>query len=511
MNTLRFILGDQLSRTISSLDDIDSGHDVVLMVEVREEATYVPHHQQKLVLVLSAMRHFARSLEQEGIEVDYVHLDEEGNRGSFTGELRRAVERHGCERVIVTEPGEWRVRDMMTRWSAECGVPVEIRDDERFLCSLDDFRAWAAGRKSLRMEYFYRVMRRRTGWLMDGDRPSGGRWNYDSENRKALPRGMTLPRRLRFEPDELTREVMRLVEREFSSHFGELHSFAWAVTREQALEALDHFVTEGLPGFGNFQDAMKQGEDFLFHALLSPYLNLGLLGAREVCEAALAALHRNEAPLAAVEGFVRQILGWREYVRGLYWLRMPEYENSNFLDARRPLPGFYWTAETDMNCLRETIDATRRNAYAHHIQRLMVTGNFALLAGLAPSEVEAWYLLVYADAYEWVELPNTHGMALFADGGVLASKPYAASGAYINRMSDYCRGCRYNPKERQGETACPFNFLYWDFLIRNEERLRGNPRMGLAYRNLDRLPDEQRRELSEQACEFLAALEAPED
>lgn len=511
VKTLRFILGDQLSRSISSLDDIDVEHDIVLMVEVREEATYVPHHKQKLVLVLSSMRHFARSLEQEGIEVDYVHLDEEGNSGSFSDELRRAVERHGCERIIVTEPGEWRVRERMNHWSEECGVPLEIREDGRFLCSLDDFREWADGRKSLRMEYFYRVMRRRTGWLMDGDQPLGGRWNYDSENRKKLPRGMTLPRRLRLEPDELTRQVMKLVEREFPSHFGELDSFGWAVTREDALAALEHFVAEGLPGFGDYQDAMKDGADFLFHALLSPYLNLGLLEAREVCEAVVGALQRDKAPLAAVEGFVRQVLGWREYVRGLYWLKMPDYAESNFLDARRPLPDFYWTAETDMNCLRETIDATRRNAYAHHIQRLMVTGNFALLAGLSPPEVEAWYLLVYADAYEWVELPNTHGMALFADGGVLASKPYAASGAYINRMSDYCRSCRYNPRERLGERACPFNFLYWDFLMRNEERLRGNPRMGLAFRNLDRLSDEQRDQLAEQAREFLGGLEATAD
>jgi deoxyribodipyrimidine photolyase-related protein len=506
MTALRFILGDQLSRSISSLDDIDAARDVVLMVEVREEATYVPHHQQKLVLVLSAMRHFARSLGREGVQLDYVHLDEEGNSGSFTGELRRALERHGCDRIIVTEPSEWRVHEMMQRWSTECGAPVEVRPDNRFLCSLDDFRDWSQGRKSLRMEYFYRTMRRRWGWLMKDGQPLGGRWNYDSENRKPLPRGSVPPRRLRFDPDPLTREVMQLVEREFPDHFGELSSFAWAVTRAEALEALAHFVEEGLPAFGDYQDAMKKGDDFLFHALLSPYLNLGLLEPREVCEAALAALERGAAPLAAVEGFVRQILGWREYVRGLYWLKMPEYANTNYLDAKRPLPDFFWTAETGMKCLREAIAATRQNAYAHHIQRLMVTGNFALLAGLSPPEVEAWYLLVYADAFEWVELPNTHGMALFADGGILASKPYAASGSYINRMSDYCRECSYDPGEKLGETACPLNFLYWDFLLRNEKRLRGNARMGLAYRNVDRMDGQMQRQLQEQASAFLDGL-----
>jgi deoxyribodipyrimidine photolyase-related protein len=314
---------------------------------------------------------------------------------------------------------------------------------------------------------------------------------------------VSVPQRRGFKPDKITRQVIALVERRFAEHFGDLEPFGWAVTREKALQRLRHFVSKCLPEFGDYQDAMKKGEDFVFHSLISPYLNIGLLRAKEVCEAALSAYRDGEAPLAAVEGFIRQILGWREYVRGIYWMKMPGYAKTNYFGADRPLPAFYWTAETEMNCLHEAIAATRKNAYAHHIQRLMVTGNFALLAGIAPAEVEEWYLIVYADAFEWVELPNTHGMALHADGGLLGSKPYAASGAYIDRMSDYCKGCAYEVKEKLGEKACPFNYLYWYFMITNEKKLSGNPRMGIAYRTLSRMSDERRRKIKRQAEAFL--------
>jgi deoxyribodipyrimidine photolyase-related protein len=508
MKTLRFILGDQLSRSVSALGGIDPARDVVLMVEVQAEATYVRHHPQKIVLVLAAMRHFAESLRAEGISVDYVRLDAAGNTGSFTGELGRALARHKVERIVVAAPGEWRVWDMMQTWGAAFGVPVEIRDDDRFLCASSEFARWAKGRKSFRMEHFYRQMRRKTGWLMQDGQPEGGTWNYDAQNRKALPEGTVVPARRRFAPDVVTREVMGLVGRRFADHFGDLQPFGWAVTREDARKALRFFIANCLPGFGDYQDAMKTGEDWLFHAALSPYLNIGLLLPAEVCHAALEAYRQGAAPLPAVEGFIRQILGWREYVRGIYWLKMPAYAQSNFLDANRPLPAFYWTAETDLKCLREAVAATRRNAYAHHIQRLMLTGNFALLAGIAPAEVEAWYLSVYADAFEWVELPNTHGMALYADGGLLGSKPYAASGAYIDRMSDYCAGCAYDPKTRLGPRACPFNYLYWHFLIVNEARLKPNPRMALPYRTLSRMTDERRHQIVQAARGFLDQLES---
>ena len=511
MKTLRLILGDQLSPELSALADIDAGNDIILMVEVHEEATYVPHHKQKLVLVLAAMRHFATALREQGCRVDYVTLDDADNTGSFTGELHRALSRHDIDRIVVTEPGEWRVWAMMQDWKATFDVSVDIRADDRFLCSRDEFAEWAGGRKSLRMEYFYRAMRRSTGWLMRDDSPEGGQWNYDADNRRRLPGGLDLPAAAGFEPDAVTRDVMALVERRFADHFGDLESFEWATTRSDALTALRHFIDQGLPLFGDYQDAMKTSEDYLFHSLLSPYLNIGLLLPREVCEAALAAYRKGKAPLNAVEGFIRQILGWREYVRGLYWLHMPGYAETNYLDAVRPLPDFYWTADTDMHCLFETIDATRYNAYAHHIQRLMITGNFALLAGIAPREVEQWYLSVYADAFEWVELPNTHGMALHADGGLLGSKPYAASAAYIHRMSDYCRDCRYSPTSKLGDNACPFNYLYWHFMIVNETQLRSNPRMAMPYRNLDRMSEDRRTAVMQQAEAFLAQLEKLQD
>ncbi len=502
MKSLILILGDQLSRDIAALDGA-TRDDIVLMVEVAEETTYVRHHKQKIALVLSAMRHFSEELQGEGIDVDYVKVDAPGNSGSFTGELERAIRRHRPDRIISTWPGEWRVLEMMRDWQQSFGVPVEIREDDRFLCSRAEFAHWAGDRKSLRMEFFYREMRRKTGLLMDGDRRAGGQWNFDAENRKALPRGHLSPQRRRFPQDEITRDLMALVEGRFGDHFGTLENFDWPVTRRDALLALDHFITECLPFFGDFQDAMQAGNAFVYHSLLSPALNIGLLQPMEVCRRAELAWRKGQAPLNAVEGFIRQILGWREYVRGLYWLKMPGYARTNALEAHRRLPDFYWTAQTNMACVKDVITSTHDHAYAHHIQRLMVTGNFALLAGIEPAEIEAWYLAVYADAYDWVELPNTHGMAIFADGGVMASKPYAASGAYINRMSDYCGSCLYNVKARTGTDACPFNFLYWNFLIENEHRLSRNPRMAMPYKNLARMPPAEREKIVAQAKSFL--------
>ena len=429
--TLRLILGDQLTPTISVLRGLDPQRDVVLMAEVMGECTYVPHHRQKLVLVLSAMRHFAADLVQQGVRVDYVKLDDPANTGSLTGELARAIARHRPQRMLATQAGEWRVHSDLL------AAGVEVLSDDRFFCELDWFRRWAGNRRQLRMEFFYRDMRRATGILMDGDAPVGGAWNFDSENRKRLPPGLVPPTPRRFPPDAITRDVLALIARQFPSGFGSLDGFAWPVTREGAAAALADFIAHRLPGFGDYQDALATDSPFLFHSLLSTSLNLGLLSPAECCRAAEEAWRLGRAPLNAVEGFIRQILGWREYVRGIYWARMPDYASTNALQATRPLPAFFWTGETAMKCVATAIAQTRNHAYAHHIQRLMVTGNFALLAGLDPAAVNAWYLAVYADAFEWVELPNTHGMALFADGGVMASKPYAASGAYINRMSDH--------------------------------------------------------------------------
>ena len=507
MTVLRLVLGDQLSPDLSALDDHDSVRDVVLMMEVMEENTYVRHHKQKIVLVLAAMRQFAETLRQRGLRVDYVKLDAPENTGGFTTEIQRAVARHRPSRIVLTEPSEWRVQSMAESWSALTGLPVEIRPDRRFFASRARFAAWASGRRGWRMEHFYREMRREHRLLMEGDQPAGGEWNYDRVNRKRLPARVVPPARRRFSPDDSTREVIALVERRFPDHFGELHEFGWPVTRPDALRALQDFVEHGLPNFGDFQDAMKAGVPFLYHSLLAPALNLGLLSPREVCQAAEAAWRSGGAPLNAVEGFVRQILGWREYVRGVYWTLMPGYADQNAMHATRDLPAFYWTGATDMRCLREAIRSTSRHAYSHHIQRLMLTGNFALLAGIAPREIERWYLAVYADAFEWVEMPNTLGMAIFADGGQMASKPYAASGAYIDRMSDFCAGCAYDVKQKTGAKACPFNYLYWAFLIRQKERLSENPRMAMPYRHLARWSQERKAKILAEADGFLDQLD----
>ena len=506
MGALRLVLGDQLSMGLASLRNINSYDDVILMVEVWDEATYVHHHKQKIVLIFSAMRHFAAELRAKGYAVDYICLDDPDNSGSLSGEVQRALARHKSDRISLTEPGEYRVLTMMQSWQRDFGVPVQICDDSRFFASRQRFEKWATGRKTFRMEFFYRDMRRETGLLMAGDEPEGGQWNFDAENRKKLPAKLRLPRRDRFSPDAITKQVMELVERRFAAHFGDLSHFGWAVTRGDALEALDHFIAQCLPLYGDYQDAMKRDEPFLFHSILSPYLNIGLLEPREICLVAERAYHQGLAPLNAVEGFIRQILGWREYVRGIYWHNMPDYARGNALKAGRSLPDFYWSGETKLGCIAQVVQETRQNAYAHHIQRLMVTGNFALLAGIAPAQVEAWYLAVYLDAFEWVELPNTHGMVLFADGGLLASKPYAASGAYIDRMSDYCTGCFYDPKVKTGPKACPFNYLYWNFLIENQVHLAQNPRMAMPYRTLAMMAEARRGEIREDANLFLDGL-----
>ena len=505
--TLRFILGDQLSHNISSLKDIDPDKDIIFMCEVWDETRYVKHHKKKIAFLFSAMRHFSNELKDKGYEVDYVHLDDKANTGSFTNELKRAVNRHDADEVIVTFPGEYRVLEEIKSWSDELGIYVGIRDDDRFLATREEFADWAKGRKGLTMEYFYREMRRKHNILMDanGD-PEGGEWNYDKQNRETLPDGVDLPSKTMFQADDVTEDVLKLVEEKFDNHFGDLRPFNFAVTRAEALRALNRFIEERLPNFGKYQDAMKEGKPFLFHSHISAYLNSGLLTPAEILEKAEAAYKDGHAPLNAVEGFIRQILGWREFIRGMYWHFMPDYEHKNFFHAQRKLPDFFWTANTKMNCMKQCIKETKENAYAHHIQRLMVIGNFCLLAGLSVEEVNEWYLIVYADAYQWVELPNVTGMILYADGGLLASKPYAASGSYINKMSDYCKNCDYKVSEKTGEAACPFNYLYWDFLDRNEDKLKGNHRLSMIYKSWEKRDSEIKKTIRENAAEFLKDL-----
>jgi deoxyribodipyrimidine photolyase-related protein len=507
MTTLIPILGDQLSHNLSSLDDADPATSVLLMMEVAEETTYVRHHKRKIAYILSAMRHHAAALQAAGWRVDYVRLDDPENCGSFTGEVARAVARHSPSGIVVTHSGEWRVQAAIESWETLFGIPVDIRADTRFITLTGFFESWAEGRKQLRMEFFYRDMRRHTGLLMNGDKPEGGEWNYDSENRKPAKDGAKVPKRIGFAPDAITSEVLTLVAERFADHPGSLADFDFAVTAEEAAQAEKAWLRDCLPKFGDYQDAMVSGEPFMWHALLAPCINSGLIDPLALCQKVEAEYRKGRVPLNAAEGFIRQIIGWREYVRGIYWWAGPDYVKRNFLGATRNLPDFYWTGDTDLNCMKQTIGQTLDHAYAHHIQRLMVTGNFAMLAGVDPAQVHEWYLQVYADAYEWVELPNTLGMSQFADGGLLASKPYAASGAYINRMSDYCGTCRYDVKAKTGSNACPFNALYWDFLARNRGQLGKNVRLAMPYRNWDKMSGAAQQALLAQAAGFLHSLD----
>jgi deoxyribodipyrimidine photolyase-related protein len=506
LRALVLVLGDQLDLHAAAFDGFDAAVDAVWMAEVAEESTQVWSSKPRTALFLAAMRHFAVELQAAGRRLHYARLDAPGTAGSLDAQLRLDIARLRPTRLVMTAPGDWRVLQAIKAEAEAAGLPLDIREDRHFFVTVREFAAHARGRKSLRMEYFYREQRKRHRVLMQGEganaEPDGGQWNFDADNREAFGAAGPgdVPPRVGFEPDAITREVIALVQARFAQHPGGLDSFAWPVTRAQALQSLQAFVRERLPLFGRYQDAMWPGDPWLYHSHLSAALNLKLLGAREVVAAAEAAYRDGLAPLASVEGFIRQILGWREYVRGIYWTRMPGYAECNALDAQHALPGWYWTGATDMACLRDALRQTLDHGYANHIQRLMVTGLYALMLGVQPSQVHAWYLAVYVDAVEWVELPNTLGMSQYADGGLMGSKPYIATGKYIQRMSPHCQGCRYDPAQRVGDRACPFTTLYWDFLLRHAERLASNPRMALQVKNADRLNDTQRQAVQARAA-----------
>ncbi|MDZ7629466.1 MAG: cryptochrome/photolyase family protein [Parvularculaceae bacterium] len=501
------ILGDQLSKSLASLNGADRAQDVIVMGEPVGDIAHANHHKKSIILILSAMRHFAAALEQDGWRVDYQRLDAKAAPTTFTQMVGAAVKRLKPKKLVLVEPGDWAVLEEAKGWTDRFKLPVDILDDDRFMASHADFDAWALGKKALRMEFFYREMRRKTGLLMDGDEPEGGQWNFDHDNRKAAPKGARFPGPMRFKPDALTQEVIALVNDRLSDHFGTADDFWFAVTAKDAEKALAHFIRTGLPGFGDTQDAMLTGEKFLSHSILSIYINIGLLDPLDVCRRAEEAWRKGKAPLNAVEGFIRQIIGWREFIRGVYWREGPDYVRSNALEATRDLPWFYWSGETKMACVKAVVTQTQEEAYAHHIQRLMVTGTFALIAGIDPYAVHRWYQAVYADAFDWVEVPNVIGMSQFADGGLLASKPYAASGAYINRMSNYCGGCHYKVAKKTEEDACPFNALYWDFIARHEKRFASNPRMATIYASWRKMAPAQKAALRQRAADVLENIE----
>ncbi|MCA9640636.1 MAG: cryptochrome/photolyase family protein, partial [Myxococcales bacterium] len=456
----------------------------VLLVESEAKGSALPYHRQKLVLVLSAMHHFAKELRADGYTARVTRAE------SYVAALRAEIEITKAERVVALRPREWGLERALEAARDSLGAPLELFDDggegSHFLLSREEFRAWADGKRQLRMHDFYVWMRKRTGYLMDGNQPIGGQWSFDAKNRQHA-RGTQPPRVPRHTPDPLTQQIMKRVAR-WPNHWGSVEGFGWPVTRAAAIEELDHFFQFRAESFGRYQDAMLQGEAFLWHSLISPSINLSLLSPREVCERIQLEFTRGSLPIESAEGLLRQVLGWREFIRGIYWRRMPELRTANLLGATRPLPDFFWEPEkTDLECLRQSVGHVRDHGYAHHIQRLMVQGNFALLAGVDPLQISHWFWAAFVDAYEWVELPNVVGMAVYADD-TFTTKPYAASGNYIAKMSDYCKSCPYDVKQRSGPEACPYNSLFWSFMQRHRARLTQNPRLAVLYKSWDKLP-----------------------
>lgn len=504
------VFGDQLTTHTPAFDGFDAEHDIVLMMEVRQEAEHVPSSRQRTIQFLAAMRHFALELvEERGYAVRYVRLDDASNTNSFDSEFRRAVETLGPEHAHITWPGEHRVMSMVHAWQDELDTPISIHEDTHFLTSTDEFAEWMDGRKSVLLEHFYRWQRKRLGVLMEenGKDPVGGKWNYDHDNREAFKSTPRVRKPYTPQTDMVTQRVIEMVAEAWPDGYGSAESFRWPVTRTQALRALDDFIEHRLPKFGKYEDAMWTSEPYLYHSLISATLNLKLLNPRECVEKALHALDADKAPLNAVEGFVRQLIGWREFIRGVYWHEGPEYGKRNFLDQHASLPEFYWTGETDMNCMRECLSPVINDGYSHHIPRLMVLGNFALLAGVHPHAITDWFLAMYVDAVDWVTTPNTLGMSQHADGvrakngkvtrePVVGTKPYASSARYINSMSNFCEHCKYDKGKRTGENACPFNTLYWDFLIRHEDRFARNNRMAMIMKNVERMKPQEKAEIT---------------
>jgi deoxyribodipyrimidine photolyase-related protein len=501
-----FVLGDQLNTQVGPLSRLEPSETVVLMIESLERSRSVNYHKQKLGLVFSAMRHFRLDLERAGFTVAYRQCE------SFSEGIRQHLKQYPGAHVMLSRPADWGMDAAIRSMIEANGGILELVENELWLSSDHDFDAWAKGKKSLRMEFFYRQMREKTGWLMDGLDPLGGVWNLDAQNREVPPKSHLFPEKLEFEHDAITLETLAWVESTFPDHFGNLERFNWPVTRDQALLGLEHFLSHRLALFGPFEDAMSEGENQLYHSFVSPALNIGLLTAREVCERALgyAANPANKVPLSSIEGFIRQILGWREFMRHVYRTKMPEFRNENRLEHTAKLPHFYWTGKTNMRCLEQSVTQVLETGHSHHIQRLMVLGNFALIAGVRPQEINDWFLLAYVDAFDWVVSPNVLGMSQYADLGSFTSKPYASGGAYISRMSDHCQGCRYNPKKSVGDDACPFSSLYWDFLDRHAATFSKNQRMSMILAGWKKRSLEDKRAVLERAGEVKRLLETDE-
>jgi deoxyribodipyrimidine photolyase-related protein len=508
VKTLRLILGDQLNRQHSWYKKVDS--DVVYcLFEMRQETDYVKHHIQKIAGFFAAMRQFADELKSLGHQVVYFKINDEQNTQSLTRNLETLITQNGILNFEYQLPDEYRIDEQLKTFCASLSISYTVYDTEHFLSTREDIAQLFAGKKQVLMETFYREMRLRYGIMMEGKKPVGGKWNYDSENRNKWKGNPPSPKHNLIEND--VSQIVEEIQDSCAEYFGNINAlkFSWPISRNQGLKLLEYFVKESLPFFGQFQDAMTEKEAYLFHSRLSFALNIKLISPLEVVQRAIQEWesHPTAISLPQIEGFVRQIIGWREYMRGIYWWKMPEYEHMNFFGHEQKLPHYFWDADTNMNCVHHAVKNSLDNAYAHHIQRLMVTGNFALLAGIHPDEVDAWYLGVYIDALQWVEITNTRGMSQYADGGIVGSKPYVSSANYIDKMSDYCGSCYYNKTKKHGENACPFNSLYWHFYARNENLLAKNPRIGMMYNVLRKMQPDERNKILEQGENYLAQLE----
>ena len=506
MTILRLILGDQLSPTHSWFAKIQPEVVYVLM-EMRQETDYVLHHAQKILAIFAGMRSLADSLREAGHRVHYLAIDDPENLQTLPANLDWLLAHYAATSFKYQAPDEWRLDAQLNAYAANLKIPAGMVDSEHFYTDRNDVAVLFAGKRKWLMETFYRDMRVRHQVLMAGAKPVGGQWNFDHENRKAWSGTPAEPEdlRVRHEHSVLWETIVGAGVKSFGNPHA--HDLLWPLNRAEALEHLDLFIKQALPHFGAYQDAMSSHAPRLFHSLLSFALNTKMLNPAEVVQRVEAAWRTDGIALEAVEGFIRQILGWREYIRGVYWARMPDYAGHNIFDHQTPLPEWFWTGETKMRCLANAIGDSLENAHAHHIQRLMIIGNFALLAGISPSALHHWYLGIYIDAFEWVELPNVIGMSQFADGGLLATKPYVSSAAYIDRMSDYCKGCHYDRKQRLGDDACPFNSLYWDFFARNTRQLKANPRIGMVYRQLEKMAGEPLESLQEKAAALRSNLD----
>ena len=485
MKSLGLIFPDQLSKNNLVYENLNRD-DVLLYFEPVRTFYDIPHHKQKIIFLISSLRKLIQSHNRENT----IHKKISKQPPKLKDILKEILQENEFNKLYVTKPSDFQTLKDLMFFCQIHSIELIVLKDTKFICSNEDFQSWSAGKKSLIQEFFYRWIRKKYSILMDGDKPIGGKWNLDKDNRKgASSIKEDIPDRNNIKTDELIVDVMVEVNEIFKDSFGEIDNFNWATTHDEAWEQMNWFYKVYFKNFGSYQDAMKSDEPFMFHSLLSAYLNAGLLDPMECVIEAEKLYSTENIPLNSVEGFIRQIIGWREFIRGIYWSNMPHYKELNYFENSRNLPEFFWSGNTDMHCIQQSVDSTKKYAYAHHIQRLMVTGNFAMLAGISPSQICDWYLAVYIDAYEWVELPNTLGMATFSDGGIVGSKPYAASGKYINRMSNYCSSCKHNPKNTLEDDSCPFNYLYWNFLIDNSNLLSSNPRMKLVYNTLGKFDD----------------------